>query len=67
MRGLKKFSGGDLMYESARDEEGQGLVEYILIIALVAVIVVIALTFFGVNVKNSYQNTANGVASPLGG
>lgn len=47
------------------DEEGQGLLEYILIIALVAAIVVIALTFFGETVKNQYNNTINGVASPL--
>lgn len=48
------------------NERGQGLIEYVLIIALVAVIVILALTFFGVSVKNFYNSTANGVASPLG-
>lgn len=46
-------------------KKGQGLIEYMLIISLVAIVVIVALTFFGWNVKNQYNETINGVASPL--
>ena len=44
----------------ARDEEGQGLVEYGLIIALIAVVCIAALTALGLNVvaKFGQINTA---------
>ena len=35
----------------ARDEEGQGLAEYALILALIAVVAIIALIFLGNQVK----------------
>jgi pilus assembly protein Flp/PilA len=34
-----------------RDEEGQGLVEYALILALIAIVAILALTFLGNNVS----------------
>jgi len=40
------------------NEEGQGLVEYMLIISLVAIVVIVALTLFGVNVSDYWTNTA---------
>ncbi len=46
-----------------RDEEGQGLVEYALIIALVAVVCVIALTTLGGNVSS----TLDSIAGSIGG
>ncbi|MFQ5912358.1 MAG: Flp family type IVb pilin [Nitrospinota bacterium] len=39
-----------------RNEEGQGLVEYSLIIALVAIAVVLALTALGGNIQNTFNN-----------
>jgi pilus assembly protein Flp/PilA len=45
------------------NEEGQGLVEYALIIALVAIVCIVALTLLGNRVSNTYTN----IAGPLGG
>ncbi len=39
-----------------KNEEGQGLVEYALIIALVAIVVIVALQFLGGRVGNTYNN-----------
>lgn len=43
----------------AREEKGQGLVEYALIIILVAIVVVAALTILGPGIKNLF-NTISG-------
>ena len=40
-------------------ETGQGLLEYALILSLVAVVVVLVLIILGVSVENLYQNTIN--------
>lgn len=40
-------------------EEGQGLVEYVLIIALVAIVVIAALTFLGAQVENKMNYVGN--------
>ena len=42
-----------------RDEEGQGLVEYGLILALIAIIVIVALRILGNKTKNTMQNVAD--------
>ncbi len=44
-----------------RDEEGQGLAEYALILALIAIIAIIALIFLGGNVKTILSNVGNSV------
>lgn len=49
--------------EFVKNEEGQGLVEYALIIALVALLVIVALKFLGGTVGNTYNN----VGATLGG
>lgn len=38
------------------DEEGQGLVEYALILVLIAIVVIAALSFLGKSVNNTFQN-----------
>ncbi len=44
-----------------REEEGQALVEYALILALVAVVVIVVLHFLGHSVSNTLNNVANSV------
>lgn len=39
-----------------RDERGQGMAEYGLIIALVAIAVIVALTFLGGALKNKFKS-----------
>ena len=51
-----------LMDRFQREQEGQALVEYALILALVAVVVIIALTFLGGAVSNTVSNVGNAVA-----
>jgi pilus assembly protein Flp/PilA len=43
-------------------DEGQGLVEYGLILALIAVIAILALTFLGAGVSNALSTVGNSIA-----
>jgi len=56
MKVMKKVVG------FVKNEEGQGLVEYALILALVALLVVIALKFLGGTVANTYNNIGNALS-----
>lgn len=40
------------------NEEGQGLVEYALILALIALVAIAAMTLLGGKVNNAYNNAA---------
>jgi Flp pilus assembly pilin Flp len=42
-----------------RDDRGQGLVEYALILALISLVAIAALGFFGQRDKNSLSNSGN--------
>ena len=44
------------------EEEGQGLVEYALIILLIAIVVIAALLLLGPAISNIYTNIANALA-----
>ncbi len=44
-----------------REEEGQTLVEYGLLIGLLALVVIIAVTFFGRRMSNNLYGTSNNV------
>jgi len=44
-----------------RDEEGQGLAEYALILALIAIVAIIALIFLGGQVKTILSNVGNSI------
>jgi pilus assembly protein Flp/PilA len=42
-----------------RDEEGQGLVEYALIIAVIAITIIVAMLFFKDMLVNQFSNIGN--------
>ena len=46
----------------ARDEQGQDLLEYALLISLIALVCVIAITSAGTNVNTIFQNIATALA-----
>ena len=45
----------------SRDEDGQGLAEYALILALIAIVAIIALIFLGGQVSKILSNVGNSV------
>jgi pilus assembly protein Flp/PilA len=44
-----------------RDEEGASLVEYILLVALVAVVSIAAITFLGKSARDKFNFTGNAI------
>lgn len=44
-----------------RDERGQGMAEYIIIVILVAIIVLVAIRLFGKSVYNQFSNATEAV------
>jgi pilus assembly protein Flp/PilA len=48
----------------ARNESGASLVEYALLLALIAVVAIGALIFLGHGVNNTLNNIANNLANP---
>ena len=59
---LKLFTNLQLMLARAVDEEeGQGLTEYALILALIAVIAIAALTLLGGKVSDVLSTAANSI------
>ncbi|MBM4421360.1 MAG: Flp family type IVb pilin [Chloroflexi bacterium] len=47
------------MIDLLRDDEGQGLVEYALIIAVIAIAVIVAMVFLRGNLQNLFSNIGN--------
>ena len=47
------------MWVALKSKKGQSLVEYALILALVAIVVIVALTALGGHTENAMQNVAN--------
>jgi len=47
------------MVEFLRSEDGQGLVEYALIIAVIAITVILAMVFFKDQLSNYFSNIGN--------
>ncbi len=45
-----------------RSEEGQGMTEYIIIVALIAIAAIAVITVFGQNLRNLFSNSANALA-----
>ena len=48
-------------FYAMNDEEGQGMVEYALILVLIAVVVIAILIVVGNQVKNVFSNISNGL------
>ncbi len=48
-----------------RDEEGQDLLEYALLVALIALVAVLAVTAAGGSVKTIFQNIADALANAV--
>ena len=44
-----------------RNEEGQGMVEYALILVLIAIVVIVILSTVGKRVNNVFSNISNGL------
>jgi pilus assembly protein Flp/PilA len=44
------------------DERGQGMVEYALILVLIAIVVIVILQVVGAQVNNVFSNISNGLA-----
>lgn len=55
---VKLFISNLLARFQREDEEGQTLVEYGLLLALIAIIVIVALLFLGPIISNLFQNVA---------
>jgi pilus assembly protein Flp/PilA len=51
-----------MIYLPQRNEQGQGLTEYAIILALVAVVVVVILVVLGPQVANLYSRVTNGLS-----
>ncbi|MBA2757492.1 MAG: Flp family type IVb pilin [Chloroflexi bacterium] len=54
-------SGNHLLAPLARDEDGQGLAEYALILALIAIVAIVALIFLGDQVSGILSNVGSSV------
>jgi pilus assembly protein Flp/PilA len=56
---LLRGKGGEYVLTFIRDEEGQGLVEYALIIAVIAIAVIVAMVFLRGQIQNIFSNIGN--------
>ena len=60
-RGLWRIWCGWQRLLSANEERGQGMVEYALILVLIAIVVIAVLTVVGKKVNNSFSNVSKGL------
>ncbi len=51
----------ELMIRNQEGQEGQGMIEYALILVLVAVVAIVILTVVGQKVVNVFSNISNGL------
>jgi pilus assembly protein Flp/PilA len=55
---------GEFVMLFAQKEKGQGLVEYALIIVLIAIVVIVAMNFLGPTIGNVFNNIATTLTNP---
>jgi pilus assembly protein Flp/PilA len=58
-KGADRGAGRSVSVPFWRDDEGQGLVEYALIIAVIAIAVIVAMVFFRGQLQNQFSNIGN--------
>ncbi|GIW13864.1 MAG: hypothetical protein KatS3mg062_1303 [Tepidiforma sp.] len=61
MSKLRNWAVSKVAAWQARDEEGQGLAEYGLILALIAIVCIGALTLLGSNISDALNNVAGSI------
>jgi pilus assembly protein Flp/PilA len=49
------------VFRARDEEEGQGMVEYALILVLIAIVVIVILTIVGGQTSNTFSNISNGL------
>lgn len=54
--------GARLLHGDGGEEEGQGMVEYALILVLIAIVVIVILQVVGKQVNNVFSNVSNGLS-----
>jgi pilus assembly protein Flp/PilA len=52
-----------ILVDWSRDEEGASLVEYVLLVALIAVVSIAAMTLMGGNIKSAFDKIAKAVGA----
>jgi pilus assembly protein Flp/PilA len=60
---FREAFNGALDHAERDDEDGQGMVEYALILVLIAVVVIVVLTVLGNQVSNLYSNISSGIGT----
>lgn len=56
-----------MIQEFLKDESGQGMVEYGLILALIAIVVIVAVGLIGTNLNTLFNKTATELGGTAGG
>ena len=59
----RELALGELQQCLQRPESGQGMVEYALILVLIAVVVIVVLTTLGHRVNNVFSNISHGLST----
>ena len=59
----REFARQELIRLQRRPESGQGMVEYALILVLIAVVVIVILTTVGKRINNVFSNISNGLST----
>ena len=60
-KGVNAVSQLDALIHRSRHEDGQGLAEYALILALIAIVAILALIFLGSQISGILSNVGNSV------